>query len=230
MSRDTRREIIAQRIKFVKQLEGELKKINKAQAELGYIELEKPLRDGWFKTYVLRDDIRRSKKARIYQEVLDAVLVEIWGREKKYADKKWENYFRSHYKTYQRPGIKRIYVKEFSKLSSNAQKCFIKRRLPGYKKRHTIYVCLLPKYYFQLSYRRAYLTKFRITSPILEQREQEIMEILSRPTLRTYSKYYNYRYRLYREPHRGERRKMNMALSVVGLGSFDEGEGVRPWY
>ena len=224
MSRDTRREIIAQRIKLVKRLEGELKKINKAQAELGYIELEKPLRDGWFKTYVLRDDIKRSKKARIYQEVLDAVLVEIWGREKKYADKKWEKYFRSHNKGYQRPGIKRLYEKEFSKLSSNAQKCFIKRRRPGYKKRQTIYVCLLPQYYFQLSYRRAYLTKFRITSPILEQREQEIMEILSRPTLRSYSMYYNYRYRQYHEPYKRERRKLNMALSAVGVSNFDDGE------
>jgi len=224
MSRDTRRAVITERIRFVKQLEGELKKINKAQAQLGYMELEKPSRDGWFKTYILRDDIRRSKKARIYQEVLDAVLVEIWGREKKYADKKWQRYFRIWNKRHQRPGIKRLYEKEFSKLSTNAQKCSIRRRRPGYKERNTIYVCLLPKYYFQISYRRAYLTKIKIISPQLEQREQEILEILSRPTLRTYSMYYNYRYRLYREPHRGERRKMNMTLSTVGVGAFDEGE------
>ena len=212
MSRETKRTIISQRIKLVNQLEKELKQVNKAQSELGYIVLDKPLRDGWIKTYRLRDDILRSKSARTYQEVLAAVLHEVWGREKKYADKRWKKFFDKNSRHFQRPGIRRLNEKEYNKLSSKAKKCFIQQKRKAYRGYVNIYACTLPRYYFQLSYRRAYITKRKIISPILDSREQEIMEILSRPTLRVYSVYYSYHYRHYHNPHKGDRRKIKVTL------------------
>lgn len=213
MSRASKRKIIAERIKTVKQLENELKEIRKAQSRLGYMVLDKPIRDGWYKSYRLRDDILRSKKSKVYQEVLNAVLIVIRGREKKHADKKWDKFFNKQRRNIQRPGIRRLYEKEFSKLSSNAQRCFLRRKRKTYKGYKNFYVCILPRYYFQLTYKRAYITKQKIISPILESREKEIMEILSRPTLRTYSVYYKYHCRLYHNPNKSERRKIKMALS-----------------
>jgi len=212
MSRATKRAVIAQRIKLVSQLEKELKQIHKAQSQLGYIVLDKPLRDGWIKTYKLRDDILRSKSAKVYKEVLNAVLQEIWGREKKYADKRWKKFFNKNSQDCQQPGIRRLYDKHSKRLSSKAKQCFVQRKRKVYRGYMNIYVCILPKYYFQLSYRRAYITKRKIIFPLLDSSEQEIMEILSRPNLRTYSVYYNYKCRLYHNPHKGERRKMKMNL------------------
>lgn len=213
MSRTTQKKVITERIKLVNQLEKELQRVRKAQSELGYIELPKPIRDGWFKTFRLRKDISRSKKAKIYQEVLDAVLVEIWGREKKHADKKWKKYFNCHTKLFQRPGIRRLNEKDYNKLSSRAKKCFIKRRIKVYKGFSNTYACTIPKYYFTITYRRAYITKRKILSPILESREQEIMEILCRPTLYPFSLYYHYNYRLYYRPNKRERRRIKMELA-----------------
>ena len=220
MSRATKRSVIAQRIKLVSQLEKELKQVHQAQSQLGYIVLDKPLRDGWIKTYRLRDDILRSKSAKVYKEVLNAVVQEIWGREKKYADKRWKKFFNKKSKDFQRPGIRRIYDKHFNKLSSKAKKCFVQRKRKVYKGYMNIYVCILPKYYFKITYRRAYITKIKIISPILDSREREIMEILARPTLRTYSVYYNYNCRLYHNPHKGESRKMKMNLSNITNSFF----------
>jgi len=215
MSRTTKREVITQRIKTVNRLEKELDKIHKAQAELGYLELDKPVRDGWIKTFKLRDDILRSKKSKVYQEVLKSVKQEIWGREKKYADKRWKEFFNKHNRNFQRPGIRRLNEKQFSKLSTKAQKCFIKRKRKangGYK---NIYSCILPRYYFIISYRRAYITKRKIISPILESREQEIMEILAKPNYRSYSVYYNYNYRFYYNPNKSDRRKIKVLLAKI---------------
>ncbi len=213
MSRTSKKAIIAERIKFVSKLEKELKRIRKARSALGYLELPKPLRDGWYKTFRLRDDISRSKQAKAYQEVLDAVLIEIWGREKKHAHKNWNKFFNRHGQNYQRPGIRRLNEKEFNKLSSKAKKCFVKRRRKVYQGYKFIYACIIPKYYLVIAYRRAYITKRKILSPILEKREQEIIEILQKSTLRTYSLYHKYNYRLYHNPHKKERRKVKMELS-----------------
>ena len=108
MSRETKKEIINNRIKHVKRLESELNQIHKAQSKLGNIELKKPIRNGWIKTFKLRDEILRSKSSKVYQEVLSAVLLEIWGSEKKYAEKKWKKFFDIYHKNFQRPGIKRL--------------------------------------------------------------------------------------------------------------------------
>jgi len=213
MSRATKREVISQRIKMVNRLERELDKIHNAQNQLGYLELDKPIRDGWIKTMKLREDVLRSKKSNVYKEVLKSVLKEIWGREKKYADKKWKEFFNEHHRNFQRPGIRRLNSKEFSKLSTKAQRCFVKRKRKTCRGYKNIYCCILPRYYFVVTYRRAYITKRKIISPILESREQEIMELLAKPTLYPYSVYCNYNFRFYYNPNKADRRRSKMILA-----------------
>jgi len=212
MRRIKRKYIIEERIKIVLELERELKKNRKAQDNLGYIVLDKPIRDGWFRTFTLRDDILKSKDAKIYQEVIDAVKIEIWGRSKKFANKNWIKYNSKKHYHYQRPGVKFLSEKEYTKLSSKAKKQFLTvklRRLLGYKRVH---YCFLPKYYFHTHYRRAYVTQLKITSPELEKREQEILEILNRTEYRKHSIYFRYRSYFWNDPIKRERRKVKMAL------------------
>ena len=212
MSRRTQKEVITQRMSMVKKLEKELEQIRIAQHNLGYIELDKPIRDGWFKSFRLRDDVARSKMAKVYQEVLDAVLQEIWGREKKHADKKWRKFFNRHHRNFQRPGVRRLGEKEYQNLSSKAQRCFIKRRRKGHRGYVNFYSCILPRYYFQITYRRAYITRWRVISPVLKSRETEIREILSSSELWSYSSYNCYHHRYWFNPHKIERRKTKVIL------------------
>ena len=79
MSRRSQREVIAKRIKIVRKLEAELSRLWKAKSNLGFIELLKPIRDGWIKRFRIREDILRSKDGEVLLEVLDAIVVEIWG-------------------------------------------------------------------------------------------------------------------------------------------------------
>ena len=205
---------------FVKKLEMELDQVHKAQSELGYMVLDKPLRDGWYKTYKLREDIKRTKLANVYQEVLDAVLIEIWGREKKYADRNWDLYFKNGCRNFQRPGIKRLSEREFLKLSSKAKKYFICFKIKTFRGYRNVYSCRLPKYFFQLGYRRAYIVSYKIVSSVLESREQEIFEILSRSELHVYSRYFTYKRKVYHcDPRKRIRRKTKITLRCIGLDS-----------
>ena len=210
MSRYNQRAIIAERKKLVQKLEAELERIWTAKLTPQYIILPKPIRDGWFKTLRLRDDIKRSRKAKTYQEVLDAVVVDVWGSEKKYADKNWITYFNRNRKEYPRPGIRRLDEKEHSKLSSKARKCFIKRATNSLHRFR--YACTIPRYYFISTYKRAYIDKFKIPQSKLESRYQEIMEILENPVLRSHSTFYNYHHRFCFNPTKRERRKIKMEL------------------
>ena len=191
MRRNKRRIIIEHRIKEVLSLEKELQVISNAESELGYIVLDKPIRDGWFRTFKLRSDILKQKQASVYQEVLDAIVVDIWGREKKYADKNWKKHFKRSDVYYQRPGIRYLSEKEFMKLTKKARSHFIHMNIKTYSRYQKVYLCDLPKYYFQDAYRRAYITRRNITSPELESRRQEIYEILNRNELYKFSNSYS---------------------------------------
>jgi len=122
MSRDSRRAILLERIKRVRELETELDQISNATRNVSYIELTKPIREGWFRTLKLRPDISRSEKAPIYQEVLKAVSVDVWGRDKKYADRRWVKHFVGNNSRYLRPGIRRLDTDQ-RKRNGGRQKC-----------------------------------------------------------------------------------------------------------
>ncbi len=207
MSRRTQKEIITTRIKKVKRLQKERDKIYEAQRNLGYIILDKPIRNGWYKIYRLRDDILRKKNARTYQEVLDAIAIPVWGSEKKYADRNWKR----HFKNYGFPGIKRLNRKAYDKLSGGAKRYFVPIRKKQYQQYKTKYSCILPRYYFQSSYKRAYLTKIKIISPVLESREQEIEQLLTGPELRKHY-YSGWSYNWHYSSHKSNRRKIKMQL------------------
>lgn len=162
------------RLRTVRALEKEQLRILRAQHNLGVIELEKPLRDGWIKTMKIKDEYMKSKHAKVYSEILDVIADRIWGREIKYADKSWDNRNKRITYYYQRPGIRYIYEKKYKELSAKAKKhfCFLtmsKWRFMGRK-----YYCTLPKYYFETTYERAYITSRSIISPELQSRYDEI--------------------------------------------------------
>ena len=137
--------VIKERIKKVRSLEHELRAIYHQQRGLGYIELKKPIRDGWYRTLALREDIAKHKKAYVYQEIIDKVEVRFWGREKKYADKAWKKYYHEQRHLYLRNNIRYLRKKAYLSLSTAAKRYFTRVRIKVNYKYRKVYICMLPK-------------------------------------------------------------------------------------
>lgn len=221
-SRTNKKHFITRQQQDVLTLEKELEKLRHAQYNLGYMVLDKPLRDGWIRTFKLRSDLERNKHAKVYREVINSIVIKIWGREKKYADKSWERAFKEANRNIQRPGIKYLNEKEFDKLSLKAKKHFHFTFRRMYHKYEKVFFCTLPKYYFTTTYERAYITSRNIISPEIERRIQEINEILSKPEYFKHSIYHSGRYRSALSPHKRLRRKTNMALNEFDFDRLEE--------
>lgn len=224
MSKDRleRKRLIDIRIKYVKSLRKELHQIYAAHRNLGYVYLKKPIRDGWFKSLTLRSDLLHYKNVRVYKEVLNAVLVETWGREKKFADKVWKSRFEKLYPTYQREGVKFLDKVEFEKLSTKAKRCFEKVDLGKYFISREMYFCKLPRYYFVSTYRRAYIYRWKVISPELQRRADEIIAELASSKLYKLDSVGNSRYYFRKDPVRRTRKQVNSACQTLDIESLEK--------
>ncbi len=216
---------IDRRKKEVRELNKEYRKLLNARRELGYLDLPKPIRHGWFKHLALRDDVARRKDAPVFKEILAVCGIEIWGSDKKHADKVWtKKAIKEH--AIQFPGIRKLHQKKYNKLSTKAKKWFdgfdwywssdewnVKR-----------YYCRVPRYYFKITYTKAFITKEQVVDPKIEKRLTEITQKLIT------NDYYNldirksYK-RKYFDPfyHRVSRRKIKIELTFYDEETFDQG-------
>lgn len=163
----------------VKALEKEYHELYNAQQNLGYITLAKPLRNGWTKSLVLREDIAKRKDGNVLEEVLFACRYTIWGRDHSHVNKNWKRHLKNNL-CIVFPGIELLDYKDYNRLSHKAKRYFIPveyvwLRWVGYTRR---YRCILPKYLFVSMYERSYLTKRKIIDNVIESRMAEINEIL----------------------------------------------------
>ncbi len=227
--RNLRLKIIEERISTVRSLEKELGEIYFQLMHLGYTTLEKPLRDGWYRTLVLRQDISRHKNAHVFQEILDNVGLKFWGREKKYADRARKEYYRNNDHPYDRRDIRYINKKTFMSLSSAARKHFFLANIRINFKYNKVYICTLPKYYFVTAYERAYITKRKIIAPDLERRAKEIENVLLSPKFYTLSRYNIYNYRFYYNPNKRRRRLTKTALRSLDFESLESIKNIECW-
>jgi len=159
---------IEKRKKQVRAWKKELRKLYKAYNEQEYIKLEKPIRHGWYKHLILREDIARRKDAYIYQEILDRCGADIWGSTKKQADKNWDQYNQRSVR-WQFPGLEYLDAEKLVGMSPKARLWFEGydwkwKFSSGYVKR---YYCKVPRYYFVVAYTKAYITKKQIVDPDL---------------------------------------------------------------
>ena len=207
---------IERREKEVRALKKERDKLYRALRELGYVSLEKPLRYGWYKHLVLRDDIARRKDAAIFQEILDVCGNDVWGRDKKQVEKSWDRENRIN-KYLQFPGFKMIEKIEFNKLSVKAKQWF-----DGYDWHWSVgygfvkrYHCQVPGYYFKITYTKAFITKKRVVNPRIEKRIEEINEKLST------NEYYKYAINHYKWIssfyHKRERQKAKLMIDQMEI-------------
>lgn len=139
---------------------------------LGYIELTKPIRHGWFKAVVVTQKIERYKNKEALLEVYDEIEKHFWGRTKEEAHKQWLAQT-SKYLIYK--GLPTLSKKQFNKLSFKAQcLCTPYYYRDACKKQRLRFYIRMPKGTYRIAYKRAYVTHTKRIDPLLE-REVDVL-------------------------------------------------------
>jgi hypothetical protein len=221
----------SQRLKEYKRLEKEYNSLWKIKCNLGWYKLEKPIRHGWYKQLTLRTDISRRKDAWIFEEVISNAGMIAWGRDKKMADKIWVKKLRkSECRIFDYPGMKRILRKDYQKLKPKVQACFIPvpKNIGNYYTGD--YISILPSWYFETYYEKAFITHRRILDPELDSRMDELENMFES------NKYYNFRmignrYWYCNRCRKIERKRVKMALANYDKESYDSmmGKSIPYW-
>ena len=160
----------------IRSIRREQDRLDRIMGSLGYEELEKPIRHGWYMFPVLREDIANRQDAEVFQEVIDACGVTVWGRTKKRAraelDRRvrFPGFFRS-------PGIDEIYEKKYNELSLRAKKYFDGPYGYSFSPK---YRCTVPGFFYVSKFKRAYITHRKIIDHAIRQRMDELEGMLWR--------------------------------------------------
>ena len=200
--------------KEVRALEKEERRLYEARSSLGYIELEKPIRHGWFKHLILRNDIANRHDAPVIQEILDKCGYDVWGSDLKHLESVWTRHLNKK-RGIQFPGFKFLEESAHSKLSYQAKKWFVQFDWVWYYRQGYVrrYYCEIPRHFFDFTYSRAYITKRRIIDVEIEQRLAEIDAKLMSNKYYKHSYYVRYREReLPPDCHRKHRQRVRLAL------------------
>jgi len=165
------------------QREKEFRRINKRQQDLfkqhialGYIELEEPIRHGWFKVIGLAPSVERYKHSKAIKEVFQKIRTSYWGATKERAQQFWDQERSRYMLSKDKPTISR---KSFNKLSKQGKDLCVffryKDETTG-KYKGRFYVNFPPGC-IHIQYRRSYITHRKRIDPLILQ---EIAELDSR--------------------------------------------------
>ncbi|UTW61960.1 hypothetical protein KFE98_18405 [bacterium SCSIO 12741] len=196
-------------------------RLNWEYRKLGYEPLENPVRHGWFKFLVLRDDIARRADATIFQEILDKCGYRIWAANKPLLHQYWEEYPMKN-RNFLYPGIRKISPKTYRLLSEEAQKWFRKTVQSwspwiGYRYQYHL---LVPLYFFRPKMERAYITHRKVIDSDLDRRSDEIERLMLRPEYYDLSNY-NYKSWWCHEAHQGRKERKHSKRILKNYNEWD---------
>ncbi len=160
-----------QRLTQVRNAEKEWRKLYIAKRNQALIPLDKPIRYGWYRHFVLRHDIARRKDAAVFQEILDACGSSEWGRTKQEIDDHLERTsWCSDY--WQWPGFRRIGKRAYRRLSVQAKKYFVQYELRWNPWQGSVrkYYCHVPAHFFVPVYCKAYVTHLQSVDSELDSK------------------------------------------------------------
>jgi len=161
-----------QRLKEIRRLQKRQWEIWKLQRELGYIELKKPIRHGWFKEIVITEKAIRYKNKAVILEIYSKIERYYWGRTKEEAQKKWLNQTSKHLIYKEFPTLSK---KQFNTLSFKAQRmCTAFQFRNDNKKLKVRFYVRIPKGAYRIKHARAYITHRKRIDPTLISEENFI--------------------------------------------------------
>jgi len=178
-------------------LTEEYNELLQAERNLPWVPVEKPYQDGWTINIELRDDIKRRADAPILQAALDVVAQKGRLRNPKYVTlvrrmSKLSDVLRYMsppsqrsplWKTWksigQAPSLRRIYQKEYDKLTPQLQALFYKVIDPRESHyRNTWYELGSPAYYLVVKVKPAIVTHVRDIDSAMMKRMAELRDML----------------------------------------------------
>lgn len=184
----------AEKLKVMR-LHRELQKLQDQQWKAPYIELEKPIRNGWKKTFVLRADVARRTDANIFADILKVVNTTVYCRKADFLVR------RSVVSTYltRHKNVKKKYTMEWVPIPHNLSiigKNTWEKLEPTWTVRHKKYFtafsglwscphhkwvancgcrqCTLPSFYFDTLIEPNFITHIRPIDPELESKIQRL--------------------------------------------------------
>lgn len=200
--------IKGQRKKEHRRLNKEWRKIRKEIRELPLIELDKPVRHGWYKEIVLTENIERYPRRDLIKEIFELLDTHCWGRTKKKSDEQWSKQRSKHFIFNDFPTISK---KQFNGLSEKAQQICIPFQYRECKKLLTRFYVRIPKGAYMIKYTRAYITHRKTHDPDLESRLEWISQRLESRELYSLNAY-NYKNTWHTKPSKVSRIKSKQVL------------------
>lgn len=177
--RAKKRALREDREKQLRELDRELDELHRQQWNLGFVTLDPPLIRGWKRSFVLCEDVARSRYAAFYQQVLDKINTVQTHHDRKFLVKK-------------RMQGRKKQVPRKQDLRRFSAAAFVRMQFPEWEQRkfhavehwngksgrfETEYV-FSDQWCFQLQVRPNIITKVRLQSTLLEQREKEIRNFM----------------------------------------------------
>ena len=161
---------------YKSQRKKEIRHIRKRQAEiweeqrnLGYKQLEKPIRHGWYKEVIITKNVEKYRNQQYILEVYEKLKKSCWGRTKEEAEKKWLLETSKYLINKELPTISR---KSYNKLSDGAQRLCIPFQYYTEKKKLRLrFYVNLPKGTYRIKFTKAYITHSKRIDPLLESED-----------------------------------------------------------
>jgi hypothetical protein len=170
--------IKAQREKEFRRISNRINKLYREIRELGYVELEKPIRHGWYRELIITENVWNYKNAKAILEIYDKIIPFCWGKTKEEAQRRWDE--RSSLFMISR-GKPTISKKQFNKLSEAAKRyCVAFPYKTTYGVRKVRFYVNFPKGCSRFKYTRAYITHRKRMNPNLESELQYLLNQLEK--------------------------------------------------
>ncbi len=198
----------------VKQLLKKQKELYLQKWNLGLIELETPIRHGWYKEFTINNKIERYKHKKYIEELCSKLEKCIWGRTQEEAERKWMEQTSKHllYKD-----IPTLSPKTYRKLSDPAKRMCVKFRFREYKKWRTRYYIKLPNAIVNIKFSKAYITHRKRIDPNIESEIDWIScRLKNHKLIKTYRKAIAYnRWKWLKNDHKYRRKKLKRDLKQM---------------
>jgi hypothetical protein len=167
-----------ERQKLVRRIKKEQWKIWDQRRDLPDIELDKPIRHGWYKEIVLTENLERYNSKEAVEKIFAILNKYHWGRTKDECDKQWENQRSKHFIFRDVPTISK---RQFSKLSDRAKVLCTPFQFRENRKWITRFYVRIPVHAYRIKYTRAYITHRKRIDPNLESRLAQLENKLKSP-------------------------------------------------
>lgn len=163
---NTKHPLYKEKLKVQKEID-ELYEIKRNQ---NWIELEKPYKDGYYKFWDLRDDIKNRDDAWVFYECIRLVGEKIWNKDKKFRKKIKKGKYE-----YKSPGFGYISEKVFDGLEPAVKKHFEEIRWydKNYNPYFKRYKCIVPSYYFVEKIKPRWVTHYKEFDSVIAQQIDE---------------------------------------------------------